>query len=226
MTLDGSINEIFKRLDEWAGFPKYALERRLDIFLTPFLVEFFETRPGAHGDVTLVAPEFPILSEIQKLVGDGGRPAAQLSGVDARTVNVDYLLHRAGRDAAWLFVELKTDSNSIDDHQMERYQAARKVGMRDLCRHIKELVQERTGKDFRPKYQRVLDAVARSGSTDDPIEIVYLAPVQPRDAVPASAWNPGSDKGRFHSLQEFSEMTPRHHRELWGYVQPRLAGLK
>lgn len=40
MPLDASVTESLSRIEEWRGFPKYALERRLDIFLTPYLTSY------------------------------------------------------------------------------------------------------------------------------------------------------------------------------------------
>ncbi len=102
MSQQSSLEVLFARLREWSRFPKYSLERRIDIFLTPFLAPFLSARMEAP--VTLVAPEFPIKLESSN-----------------QSVNVDYLLRRDGRAPAWIFLELKTDARSLRDEQLAHY---------------------------------------------------------------------------------------------------------
>src|SRR5512133_2282554 len=99
MSLDSSIANLMARLSDWRGFPKYSLERRVDIFLTPFLESFIGWKLNAHA--TLVAPEFPLLASLKDLTP----PEHGTKQWTAHTVNVDYLMHlrRHGRRKdAWL----------------------------------------------------------------------------------------------------------------------------
>ncbi len=227
MPLGVSLEQIFRNLETWSAFPKYALERRIDIFLTPYLEEFLSSETTPRGQVELVAPEFPILSHIVDVVAGTKR----LDEIDARTVNADYLLLRRSPSPAWLLVELKTDSNSIDEKQFLRYQAAQRARMTTLLDHIRRKIAPPRS-TFHLKYQQVLnavnDALERAGlqpDTDLDIEIVYLAPSQPKDAQRVETWPPGKDVVRYHALADFAAMTPAKHRALWEHVSPLLQRL-
>lgn len=63
---------IIARLVDWSRFPKYQLERRIDIFLTPFLDSFISGE--LRSPAVLVAPEFPLLSDLR----DRGAAAANV----------------------------------------------------------------------------------------------------------------------------------------------------
>ncbi len=227
MSLDASMELVFRNLTDWAGFPKYALERRLDIFLTPYLVDFLSRKPEPPGELSLVAPEFPILSEIIEVVGPPGEaPTKSLDDIDARTVNADYLLYRGGPDPAWLLVELKTEDRSFKPLQLERYDAARRAGMPVLIDHIRSKVMGKPGSEFHDKYQRVLKAVEDAKPAEDAgFEIVYLARSCPEGVVEAAHWSVGMSQARFHALEDLGAMTPTDHQELWKHVGPLLRKL-
>lgn len=228
MSLDASMEHVFKNLTTWAGFPKYALERRLDIFLTPYLVDFLSREPEPSGDLSLVAPEFPILSEIIEVVGaPGQKPRKTLEDIEARTVNVDYLLYRGGPNPAWLLAELKTEDRSFKTLQLERYDAARRAGMPALLEHIRAPIMGKPGTSYHGKYFRLLKAIEDVQA--DPrakIEIIYLAPSCPEGVIHAANWKVGMQQARFHALEDFGAMTPKEHLELWAHVGPLLRKLK
>jgi len=161
--LASSLEEIFRRLDAWRAFPKYALERRLDIFLTPFLEPYLSQRMEAP--VVLVAPEFP-------LKRDGS----------AQSTNVDYLLHRGGGRPAWVFLELKTDARSLSDEQLATYVAARQRGFQAVVDDIERDILPNTRQ--REKYRLLLETVRSAGSLADAIEIAYLSPERPHTIAP------------------------------------------
>src|SRR5512138_1665731 len=136
MNLERSVVDLFDRLASWAQLPKHALERRLDVFLAPFVEEFLARELGERHPVRLVAPEFPILSDIRRLFPDDARtPPARLEDVGARTASADYLLHRGGREPAWILLDLETEASSPDAGQLARYRAAQRAGMAELLRH-------------------------------------------------------------------------------------------
>lgn len=226
MLPDLTISDVLKRLEDWRLFPKYQLERRVDIFLTFFLEPFFARegrlfRDGSHAesDVELVAPEFPLLSRIQELVPKR-EPAAsaplRADDVDARTVNADYLLFRRSPRPAWLLVELKTDSASFDEKQLRRYEAARQLGMNELRAHLEVKVLDRT--DDEEKYEHLLDRLKPFPVDVDTVEVVYLAPELPKKKlgiVPAAEWTYGDPAPRLHRLSAFAEVGPFEPSNAW-----------
>lgn len=159
MPQHSSLEVLFARLREWSRFPKYSLERRIDIFLTPFLAPFLSARMEAP--VTLVAPEFPIKLESSN-----------------QSVNVDYLLRRDGRSPAWLFLELKTDPRSLRDEQRAHYLRAKAKGMGKVLADL-DPIRKATLPVHRPKYDELRRAVDESGPPMDQIDIVYLSPESP-----------------------------------------------
>jgi hypothetical protein len=226
MAPDLTFKEIFARLEDWSRFPKYQLERRIDIFLTFFLVPFFQREAqllrgasGVKAEVELVAPEFPLLSQIRDLLAarSGTRGPADLSRVDARTVNADYLLYRRSPHPAWLLVELKTDAGSFEKDQLQRYEAARDFGVAELCRHLTEKVLVKT--DDKKKYRHLLDRLsAFPTALDEPVEIVYLAPELPEEPcgiVEAKDWSHGDKAARLHRLQAFNALGPFEPTNAW-----------
>lgn len=218
MSLDYSIAQLVNRLADWSKFPKYSLERRIDIFLTPFIEGFIGNR--LNGQARLIAPEFPLPADLRiaPLQLDETAPSA-------RTVNVDYLLHiaRGGLGvSAWVFLELKTDASSFDREQLALYECAARRTMPVLIRDI-EQVQRATAERHREKYAKLRAAVAAVDRIEDPIEIAYLSP-EPRDGFPRS--NPGKPPINCFTLGEFAEQRveeiPPEHRDLWPYVRDLL----
>ena len=198
MRLADSLVDLVSRLEEWRQYPKYALERRLDIFLTPFLAPYLSQRMEAP--VELVAPEFPLK-----------RPD------NAQSTNVDYLLHRRGeRDPRWVFLELKTDARSLSTEQLEIY-------LRVSGRPFSEIVDEvETGiapsSKQRAKYERLLERV-RAGGVErlgDRVEIAYLSPARPTTDA----------RVRWFPFKDFASWKPASHLELWERLRPLIEVLQ
>jgi hypothetical protein len=218
MSLDYSISHIVNRLADWSGFPKYSLERRVDIFITPFLEGFVGRQFG--GTARLVAPEFPLAADLRT-----HELGANEQSPTARTVNLDYLLHVTRLPparSAWVFLELKTDPFSFDLAQLELYRKACARGMSVLVKDL-ERVEKETAARHTHKYGKLLCALAATGSSADPIEIAYLSPT-PRGGFPAEA--PGTDPVRFFTLSSFADQMvddiQPEHRALWPYVRDLL----
>jgi hypothetical protein len=216
MSLDYSIASIMTRLTDWSGFPKYQLERRVDIFLTPFLESFVTDE--LKRPAVLVAPEFPLLSDLRE---KGARASRQeLSG---RTVNADYLMHLPGDAPRWLFLELKTDTGSFDAEQADLYAIAKDRGMRELIEDL-GLVFERTEKRHKRKYEKLRSAMAAlAGNDEEPILVAYLAPSVLRTKAEKAV-------DHFFSLESFAGQDfariPPEHRGLWPYVRDLLRSIR
>ncbi len=236
MDQDLTFKDVFDRLGEWALFPKYQLERRVDIFLTFFLEDFFAREARLLKDprqeeasVALVAPEFPILSRIEdpRVWEARASRGAKPKDLKASTVNADYLLYRSSPDPAWLLVELKTDSGSIEEEQLRRYQRAQDFGIEELVRHIEEWVKPNS--DDEEKYGHLLTQLGEFPvARNDRIDVVYLAPSFPIEkgsdrlkygVLRAWEWSePAVDQRsapRFHPLSNLQKIGPFAPAALW-----------
>jgi hypothetical protein len=193
MSLSASVEVLVQQLDHFRRFPKYALERRIDVFLSLFVEEFLSTRFGAP--VRMVAPEFP-------LQGEGNHLGT----------HVDYLLRREGPHPAWLFLELKTSADAVSREQLATYRAAREYGMRHWRRDLLSSRNAVSGDAPRKsRYNRLLEQLAKAGAWqgEHPIEVVYLSPPSELFA------EEGSAGVRWIPLDEFARWKPRQHSELW-----------
>lgn len=231
MSLETSMTELMDRLAGWSKFPKYQLERRVDIFLTPFLAPYLGHRlAGDPAAATLVAPEFPLLAS---LVRETPLPYHHPEWT-AHTVNADYLVHlaRPGRAPSWVLVELKTDASSYRDRQDELYWNAIALGMPELREHLR-LVRKHTEARHRPKYDVLEAALAGFDATPtETVELAYLGPAASRASTPdyvssAAPGDPRRDRVHFLSLAAFARepdgWVPEEHRALWAHVRGLLA---
>ena len=60
--LEDKIEQIFELLKKWYEYPKYQLERRLDIFFSIYLPEILKEK-GIHIELNDIFPEFPLKKE-------------------------------------------------------------------------------------------------------------------------------------------------------------------
>lgn len=219
MSLDQGLDDIVTRLKKWKYYPKYSLERRVDIFLTPFLRALVANKLGGAG-VQLVAPEFPLLSDLPK---HGAR--ARHSDLSARTANADYLLKREGPDAPWILLELKTDADSFSASQAALYEVACERGMKDLIRDL-AFVQEKTEAKHRQKYQNLIDALPRPDAADDRIVVAYLGPRKMLEKARKLGLAELLTAKTFVALEDFADMRddemPPEFAALWPFVQAML----
>jgi hypothetical protein len=195
MSLASSIEALFSRLDDFRRFPKYSLERRLDLFIALFIEEFLSTR--YETPIRIVAPEFPL-----KKKGDSNL-----------STNVDYLLYREGPKPAWILLELKTAEKSFHEEQEAIYRWASGRGMQAL---IEDLRKIKRASDYKERYNVLIKQVnSINAPADAAIEIAYLAPARSSDS-PAIFW---------FLLDDFAKWSPTQHVELWPYVKKLLDGL-
>src|SRR4051794_30956150 len=99
--MNASIERIFSNLDRWRNLPCYQLERRFDIFLSPYLCELVESHVNEPLTNTII-PEMPLKQASSNL-----------------TDKVDYVLFSASGKTAYL-IELKTDCDS-DSKKQDKY---------------------------------------------------------------------------------------------------------
>lgn len=195
---DAYLRALFERLGADRLLPKYQFERRVDAMLAMFLPELVAQLYG--GTVEFVVPEFPL------------KKSANL-----RTSNVDALLRHVAPDGtgSWLFVELKTDSQSINDDQKTSYRAAVERGMAGL---LEDLLKVRDGSDETQKYEALQSRLAGSPeSASWPIRVLYVAPVR----IDARELGPG---GRSVTLAELARLDLKEHGDVWHVFRELLRG--
>jgi len=175
-SVDIELKQLFDNLQKWQKFPKYQLERRLDIFFTIYLKEIIE---GCLGKPVLdwIIPEFPILISKfpdEKEVGEKET---------LHSCNIDYVMFT--EDKGILLIELKTDMNSKGVKQEKRMQAVKdqlndgSVRFDNLIKHIEDIKE---GSHQKPKYEALLTLLNEqklNGHRDaekNSAEIIYIQP--------------------------------------------------
>ncbi len=194
MNAKSEIARLIVLMQDFRQFPKYQLERRLDIFIALFLPEFLSATFGG-APVEIMAPEFPLKK-------DGSRAS----------VNADYLLYRGGDKPAWIILELKTCEGSLGASQCEKYLAAARKGMRGLLEEIREI---KNGSGEASKYEYLLGKFSFPERLEHPVEVVYLSPCARESLGGEFAGMLGADTIRWITLAEFCAWEPREGGELW-----------
>lgn len=95
-----AIETMLRHLDDWRHLPKYQLERRADLFFGLFIRQIVAAHFGDNIH-NIVIPEFPF----------------KRNDKTNHTVNFDYVLFSSNCTTVYI-LELKTDSNSVDDDQL------------------------------------------------------------------------------------------------------------
>jgi hypothetical protein len=152
-------NLFFKKVLETLNlnkeFPKYQLERRIDIYFNIFLPDIIKAVYGLQYEVNLIIPELPIKKENSN-----------------QSINIDYFCFCENTRTAFL-IELKTDSGSCRVDQVSEYIRFRRDRFPDLLDSIMEI---RTASKHKNKYDKLLVMLKGKIGSQTPVEILYLAP--------------------------------------------------
>ncbi|MFW9792746.1 MAG: hypothetical protein ACFFEE_00465 [Candidatus Thorarchaeota archaeon] len=121
------IEKIFERMDKWRNLPKYALERRADIFFGVYLKTALEEKYSIKIGEEII-PEFPL------------RKATLNPNIknNQSSVNVDFLAFSEDYQTAFL-IELKTDISSRREVQDDYLKAVKDVGFTELIHGLVEI---------------------------------------------------------------------------------------
>ncbi len=122
------IAEIFQRMDKWRNLPKYALERRADIFFGVYLKSVLESKYNIQIKAEII-PEFPV-----------HKASIYPNVQNNQSFNVDFVAFSEDSKKAFL-IELKTDIGSRRDIQDDYLTAATKVGFTKLIQGLIEIFQ-------------------------------------------------------------------------------------
>jgi len=164
------INQLFNLLDNWRLLPAYQLERRADIFFALYLEHIIQDILKLK--VLKIIPEFPMH---KKTLDENGTN---------QSFKMDYLVVC---ETKVLFIELKTDSSSINEKQHQYLEQAKAATIPKL---IDGLLEINKATKQKVKCARLLKQLAEekiawlksensnweNTGTNQEIEIVYIQP--------------------------------------------------
>ena len=145
------INQIFDKLDEWRHLPSYQLERRFDIFLSIYLSQIIEKY--FKTTISKIIPEFPFRTGDIKI--NHRRPN--------KSYKIDYLAISEISKQIYL-IELKTDSESIRQEQIEMMKKVSKYSCKKMTDGIIKIYNESKNAylKYKTKHQFLLEMLTKS----------------------------------------------------------------
>ncbi len=183
--------------------PKVQVERIVGPILQPFLEEIvthcFSENSEFSGSYMLLAPEFPLKKKYNN-----------------QSTNIDYLMFNKDKKFL-LFVELKTDKESMSEGQRKIYNEGLERKFSDLLGGLEKIFKATSRKD---KYQFLKDLIAAHELLPDEGEgnesrLVYLTP------SPLNQKAKGCQEITFDKFPEEVRCYP----EEWRIIRKKLQGL-
>ena len=151
------IQQIFDNLEDWRKLPKYQLERRLDIFFTPYLKKIIEDKFKGTIFDDLIIPEFPLKKDENN-----------------QSVNVDYVMFSKNKSSC-LFIELKTDMSSKNDIQTSYLKQNSTKKIKDFIDNINKISDKTKHKEKYSNLQKKLKNI--KSNIDTKVIVIFLLPV-------------------------------------------------
>jgi len=139
--------QILELLNEWRYFPKYQLERHVDVFFGLYIHQILEEKFERKYFDT-VFPEFPISKQL--LIQ--GHPGNDV-------INSDFCLITSDKNIA-TFVELKTDHRSLRDSQDIYYENIKTFSFNDILEKLLNVVKVSS---IKYKYLPLLSSLQKVG---------------------------------------------------------------
>lgn len=159
-----NIKTVFDSLDHWKQLPSYQLERRADIFFSLYLPEILENALDTPISSTIV-PEFPVK-----------QPQTN------RSDKVDYLAVTAdGRTL--VFVELKTDDNSLRRTQFEYLIRAASRPPKQILEDLQQIAKASRQKAKYAALQSILEQMGLADTHGRYPESSKVVLIQPKSKV-------------------------------------------
>ena len=153
------IEKVFEILNDWRQLPNYQLERRADIFFALYLPEIIKRKFGIEITYDNIIPEFPL------------RKGTLFLNESNQSVKVDYAIITSSKV---IFIELKTDNNSVNQDQIDYLEKAKEAKFTHLIEGVR-LIEEKTKQ--KKKYKHLLEKLDGFDlSTEKEIGIVYILP--------------------------------------------------
>jgi hypothetical protein len=181
------LEKVFKLLNDNSKFPKYQLERRVDIFINIFLEDILTKYFNDGSKVKYICPEFPFKK-------DGNR----------QSTNVDYLCLKELIDGSQevIFVELKTNYRSFDDSQLKVYFKNKEWSI--LYENIIELGKP---KKYQALYSTLINSI-KNVSSQSKIRIIYISPLTTIDKIISMGYAVHENKAKVTDLLLQTQLYP------------------
>lgn len=155
------IDQLFYNLGIWKQLPKYQAERRLDVFFGLYMEDILkECRSNlfAEEDQLILVPEFPL----------------QKNKSNNECTNIDYLVFNVTKKCVHA-IELKTDTHSVNDDQIDYYRRFKhETSLDDLYTFA---TNPRTGRS-KKKYGFLAEYITKNHLDDCQTkgDVIYILP--------------------------------------------------
>ena len=155
------ITQLFDNLRRWKQLPKYQAERRLDVFFGLYMEDILKVCRGdlfAEDDQLILVPEFPL----------------QKNKTNNECTNIDYMVFNVTRKSVHA-IELKTDTHSVDNDQIEYYRKFKdETSLDDLYTFA---TKQRTGRS-KEKYRFLADYITNNdlNKCQTKGNVIYILP--------------------------------------------------
>ncbi len=186
---DKIINEVIALLKKNKEFPNYQAERRIDIFINYFVDRILKSY--LKKETKFICPEFPLKKND-----------------DNRSTNIDYLCKT---NDEIIFVELKTDANSLKEKQANIYIKAdwRK------CKNKLDDIFNSTKPKYRAKYQNLISEIELLKFDQNPeIRTIYLSPLEHKSDLPFKNINCSKPI----LIEDLDINISKDEKDLWGFI--------
>lgn len=196
-TLD-FLDQMLAQLKHYKSFPKYQLERRVDILISLFLADIIKEYVGPEHIPDFIVPELPIKR-------DTGN----------QSTNIDYFAYCRSRNTGFL-IELKTDSNSCSSRQLHQYLTIQQEGFGKVIKGI-ETIRSTTLKKHQKKYDNILNCFHGNGvGADTKLEIMYILPEKGKQRLMKSM----NDIFGIHfvTLEKLTDLHPSKYVVEWQHI--------
>ena len=155
------IDQLFYNLDIWIQLPKYQAERRLDVFFGLYMEDILkECRSNLfeEEDQLILVPEFPL----------------QKNKSNNECTNIDYLVFNVTKKCVHA-IELKTDTHSVNDDQIDYYRRFKhETSLDDLYTFAMEARKGRSKK----KYEFLAEYITKNhlDNCQTKGDVIYILP--------------------------------------------------
>ena len=201
MVENTTLNFIDKMLKGMAfnkKFPKYQMERRLDILINMFLPDIIGKHIGPEFVPDIIIPELPIKRD-----------------ADNQSTNIDYFAYSRSKKTGFL-IELKTDPNSCNRIQLNQYIRVRKDGFGKVINGIED-IRKNTKNNYRKKYDHLLSTLSTNGlDSNIRLEIIFILPEKGKQKLKIQEGN--QYKIHFITLEELKNLCPINFQLEWEHI--------
>jgi hypothetical protein len=191
-------DKMLTQLAFYRNFPKYQMERRVDILISMFLPDIIREHIGSDFVPDVIIPELPIKRD-----------------TDNQSINIDYFLYSISQRTGFL-IELKTDPNSCNSKQLNQYIKVRDDGFEKVMNGIRD-IRKNTKKRYRKKYEYLLRTLTNNRIDPDiRLEVIFILPEMGKEKIIKFAGN--NCKIHFITLEALKNLHPINFSLEWEHI--------